>query len=126
MGINNAIKFCERKNIRMKHTVSKCDSDGETGWPSASSILWSDNKGEGVARERVGRGEDVLGKCEVATDSTIHGCWLSIICDVGDKERVSDVVLYSRHVQCEWSFPCRHHMRHIFSNSQISHCFWGT
>ena len=98
-----------------------------SGWSTACSILWSDCECEGVPRERVGRAEGEVSEGEVVTDGTCHESrGLSLVSDIVDEERVSDVILHSSHIQREWCFPGHLHMRIIFTNTQIRHCFWRT
>ena len=100
-------------------------SESGTGWSSSCSIEWSDSEGEGVTRERVGRGEGELGESEVVTDITGHiSRWLRLVSDIGNEERVSDVKLHSSHIQSEGSSPTHHRMRHICHCTHIRHSSW--
>ena len=69
------------------------------------SVLWDDCEGVLVAGAGEVRVEDVVCLCEVVAVSTGHGCWVVLVCHIGDEDRVPDVRVHPTHIQRERSTP---------------------
>ena len=69
------------------------------------SILWDDCEVVLVARTGVGSAEGVVWLREVVTVRTGHGCWVVLICHIGDEDSVPDVRIHPRHIQGEGRAP---------------------
>ena len=40
---------------------------------------------------------------DIDTVSTVHDCWVVLICHIVDDDRVPDIIIYSSHIQRKWS-----------------------
>ena len=49
--------------------------------------------------------EGVVCLCEVVAVSAGHGCWVVLVCHIGDEESVPDVRVHPTHIQRERSTP---------------------
>ena len=58
-----------------------------------------------MAGTGVGSGEGVVWLCEAVTVSTGNGCWVVLICHIGDEDSVPDVRIHPRHIQGEGRAP---------------------
>ena len=58
-----------------------------------------------MAGAGVGSGEGVVWLCEVVAVSTGDGCWVVLICHIGDEDSVPDVRIHPRHIQGEGRAP---------------------
>jgi len=58
-----------------------------------------------VAGTGAGSGEGVVWLCEVVAVSTGDGCWVVLICHIGDEDSVPDVRIHPRHIQGEGRAP---------------------
>ena len=51
------------------------------------------------------RAEGVVCLCEVVAVGTGHGCWVVLVCHIGDEDSVPDVGVHLTHNQRERSTP---------------------
>ena len=51
------------------------------------------------------RAEGVVCLCEIVAVGTGHGCWVVLVCHIGDEDSVPDVRVLPTHIQREWSTP---------------------
>ena len=49
--------------------------------------------------------EGVVCLCEVVAVGAGHGCWVVLVCHIGDEESVPNVRVHPSHIQREWSIP---------------------
>ena len=49
--------------------------------------------------------EGVVCLCEVVAVGAGHGCWVGLVCHIGDEESVPDVRVHPTHIQRERSTP---------------------
>ena len=73
--------------------------------PRAHSILWDDGEGVLVAGAGEVRAEGVVCLCEVVAVYTGYGCWVVLVCHIGDEDSVPDVRVHPTHIQRERSTP---------------------
>ena len=81
-----------------KLTITKISFHRLTPIPLSNSILWDDCEAVHVTGTGVGSVEGVVWLCEVVTVSTGDGCWVVLICHVGDEDSVPDVRIHPRHI----------------------------
>ena len=58
-----------------------------------------------MAGARGVRAEGVVCLCEVVAVGTGHGCWVVLVCHIGDEDSVPDVRVLPTHIQRERSTP---------------------
>ena len=94
-------------NIHVKLTCNNVSNDRLTALSHASSILWDDCEFVLVIVAGAGevRAEGVVCLCEAVAVGTGHGCWVVLICHIGDEDSVADVRVHPTHIQREWSTP---------------------
>ena len=87
----------------------------------SSSILWDDCEAVVDTGTGVGSGEGVVWLCEVVTVSTGDGCWVVLICHIGDEDSVPDVRIHPRHIQGEGRAPGEEDGVTAILNTQFTH-----
>ena len=93
--------------MRWVKLTCNVSSDRLTALSQASSILWDDCKvvlvlvagAEGV------RAEGVVCLCEAVAVGTGDGCWVVLVCHIGDEDSVADVRVHPTHIQRKRSTP---------------------
>ena len=63
------------------------------------------------------RAEGVVCLCEVVAVGTGHGCWVVLVCHIGDEDSVPDVRVLPTHIQRERSTP-----RDVEKTATVFHC----
>ena len=93
--------------MRWVKLTCNVSSDKLTALSQASSILWDDCKVVLVLMAGVGevRAEGVVCLCEVVAVSTGHGCWVVLVCHIGDEDSIPDVRVHLTHIQRKRSTP---------------------
>ena len=86
-------------------TVKNNSRDIGTAFSLANSIDWNDREVVHMTRTGVVRSEGVVRLSDIDTVSTEDGCWVVLICHIGDQDRVPDIRINTSHNQREWSNP---------------------
>ena len=107
-------------------TIYKCSLHRLTAVPLSNSILWDDCEAVLVTGIGVGSGEGVVWLCEVVTVSTGDGCWVVLICHIGDEDSVPDVRIHPHHIQGEGRAPGEEDGVMVILNTHITHWSWQT
>ena len=102
-------------------TIYKCPLHRLTPAPLSSSILWDDCEAVLVTGIGVGSGEGVVWLCEVVTVSAGDGCWVVLICHIGDEDSVPDVRIHPCHIQGEGRAPGEEDGVTAILNTHITH-----
>ena len=71
----------------------------------STSIVWDDCEGIHVTGNGMVGNEYVVCLCEVAAVSTGDRCWVLLIRNIVDEDKVPDVMIHTSHIQRKWRTP---------------------
>ena len=110
-------------NIVVKLTCNSESSDRVTTRSISHFVFWDDCEVEDVLM--VGAGEvrvkGVVCLCEVMAVGTGHGCWVVLVCHIGDEDSVPDVRVHPTHIQRERSTPRNGDGSDVIFDFQVSY-----